>query len=129
MADIAVVGSLNAILRACDIVQERFHGALVVKLGRRGCLIRRADESLFLDAIPVTPVDTIAAGDVFNAASAVSIVEGEALDAACAFALSSAALSVKKRGAQSSAPTRTELSAFIAAPMSDCSAAEARTSP
>lgn len=117
----------NAILRACDIVQERFHGALIVKLGKRGCLVRRAHDSLFLDAIPVTPVDTIAAGDVFNAALAVSLVEGAAIESACAFAMSAAALSVTKRGAQNSAPTRTELSAFVSARLGDCRTAETRT--
>jgi ribokinase len=103
----------NALLRAREILHERFHGTLIVKLGRRGCLISRGGHTCFLDAIPVEPLDTTAAGDVFNAALAVALVEGQDTETACRFALHAAALSITRRGAQSSAPSRAELSALI----------------
>ena len=56
--------------------------------------------------IRVKAVDSTAAGDVFNGALAVALGEGRPLLDAVGFANAAAALSVTKRGAQPSAPTR-----------------------
>jgi sugar/nucleoside kinase (ribokinase family) len=40
---------------------------VVVKCGSRGALVQRGDERIFVDPIRVEPVDTIGAGDSFNA--------------------------------------------------------------
>jgi ribokinase len=60
----------------------------------------------------VDAVDTTAAGDVFNGALAVACSEGAPLLEACRFAVRAAALSVTRRGAQPSMPSRSELDAF-----------------
>jgi ribokinase len=57
----------------------------------------------------VKAVDCVAAGDVFNGALAVALVEGLAVDKAIAFAQKAAAISVTRRGAQSSVPMRKEI--------------------
>lgn len=64
-------------------------------------------------AIPVQAVDTTAAGDVYNAALAVALDENQPWPAAMRFASVAAGLSVTRPGAQSSAPTRAEVDAWL----------------
>jgi ribokinase len=58
-------------------------------------------------------VDATAAGDTFNAALGVALCEKMALEAALRFANAAAAISVTRLGAQSSAPSRDEVEAFL----------------
>jgi ribokinase len=60
-------------------------------------------------------VDAVAAGDVFNGALAVRLGEGANMREAVRFACAAAAISVTRRGAQPSAPTRDEIDAFLRA--------------
>ena len=83
---------------------------IILKLGERGCELRSGGKSTLIPAIRVNAVDTTAAGDVFNAALAVALSEGAELEAACRFAVKAAAVSVTRLGAQSSAPSRDEVS-------------------
>lgn len=86
--------------------------AVVLKLGARGSLIHQNGQATFIPAPKVTAIDTTAAGDVFNAALAVALSERLALPDACWFATRAAALSVTRKGAQLSAPTRAEVDDF-----------------
>jgi ribokinase len=61
----------------------------------------------------VKPVDTTAAGDIFNGALVVALGEGRALGDAVRFANAAAAISVTRMGAQPSAPTRKEIDQFL----------------
>ena len=85
---------------------------VIVKLGEQGVALITAEGSQVLPAPAVTAVDSTAAGDVFNAALAVALTDGAEISAACRFANRAAALSVTRRGAQASVPSRTELDAF-----------------
>ena len=58
--------------------------------------------------------DTTAAGDTFNAALAVALAEGKAMEQALPFANAAAAISVTRLGAQPSAPERKEIEALLA---------------
>jgi ribokinase len=62
-----------------------------------------------IPGIKVIPVDTTAAGDVFNGALAVAISEGRSLKEAVIFANKAASVSVTRMGAQASAPFRNEI--------------------
>ena len=53
--------------------------------------------------------DGIAAGDTFNGAFAVALVEGNSCAEAIAFAQKAASISVTRAGAQSSVPYRSEI--------------------
>lgn len=64
-------------------------------------------------AFSVPAVDTTGAGDVFNAAFAVALLEGRSPHEAVPFAQAAAALSVQRAGAQSSIPTRAEVEHFL----------------
>jgi ribokinase len=62
--------------------------------------------------VPVTAVVTTAAGDAFNGAFAVALSEGRDAIEAAEFAAAAAAISVTRRGAQPSMPTRGEIDAI-----------------
>jgi ribokinase len=85
---------------------------VIIKLGAKGCLLSVGETTTLIPAPRVNVVDTTGAGDVFNAAFAVSGSEGASLVDACRFAVRVAALSVTRLGAQTSVPTRSELSSF-----------------
>jgi ribokinase len=82
---------------------------VVITLGAEGAYIFNADGGRLIPSTKVSPVDTTAAGDVFNGALAVAIAENKSLDEAVEFANRAAAISVTRMGAQSSAPFREEI--------------------
>jgi ribokinase len=65
-------------------------------------------------AFSVPAIDTVAAGDCYNGALAVALRERMPLATAMRFAAASAALSVTRRGAQQSMPTRPEVERLLA---------------
>ncbi len=94
-------------------LQARKARTVIVKLGDQGCLLVEKD-SKHLQPPKVKAIDTVAAGDVFNAALAVGLSEGMELESACRFANAAASLSVTRLGAQAAAPTRAEVAEFSA---------------
>ena len=85
----------------------------ILKLGARGCLISTPRGTSRVPGFQVTPVDTTAAGDVFNAALATALAEGMPTAGAARFANAAAALSVTKPGAQASVPRRQQVDQFL----------------
>jgi ribokinase len=100
---------------AAKALMSQGAGAVVITLGARGAFLAEAETYEFIPAFSVKPVDTTAAGDVFNGALAVSIGEGSSLREAVGFANAAGALSVQKLGAQPSAPRRSEILDFLQA--------------
>lgn len=82
---------------------------VIVTLGSKGSLVRTAEGCTVVEACRVEPVDTTAAGDVFNGALCVALSEGKDLVEAARFASRASAISVTRMGAQSSVPYRAEL--------------------
>jgi ribokinase len=88
--------------------------AVILKLGDRGCFYRDSARSIAAQAFACEPVDSTAAGDVFNGALAVALAERLDTAAALRFANAAAAVSVTRAGAQASVPARSEVDAFLA---------------
>jgi len=111
VADSAREGTPEEIARA---LIERGSGGVVLKLGARGAYVANG-EGLRAAIRPfvVEAVDTTAAGDTFNAALGVALCERMPLGEALRFANAAAAISVTRLGAQSSAPSREEVEAFL----------------
>jgi ribokinase len=86
---------------------------VVAKLGASGALLLGDGAERRFEPFPVAAVDTTAAGDVWNGAFAAALAEGVAVDEAGRFASAAAAVSVTRRGAQPSMPTRPEVIAFM----------------
>lgn len=87
--------------------------AVVLKLGDSGSYYRSRQEELYYPAFAVDPVDSTAAGDVFNAGLAVALAEHMTIEESLRFANAAAAISVTRLGAQSSVPSRSEVDAFL----------------
>jgi ribokinase len=88
-------------------------GAVIITLGARGVFVADGELSRLVTGFKVHAVDTTAAGDTFNGALAVALAEGQPLLAAARFACAAAAISVTRLGAQTSAPTRSEIDTFL----------------
>jgi ribokinase len=99
--------------RAAARLKARGAAGVVVTLGERGVFASSPGFEGFVPAFKVDPVDTTAAGDVFNGALAVALAEKLPLAEALRFAQAAAAISVTRPGAQPSAPTRAEIEALL----------------
>ena len=82
---------------------------VIITMGAAGAFLMTEKISKMIPVVPVRPVDTTAAGDVFNGALAVAISEGKDLEEALEFANKAASISVTRMGAQASAPHRNEI--------------------
>ncbi len=82
---------------------------VIITLGANGAYVATGDSRERIPAFRVEPVDTTAAGDVFNGTLAVALSEGQTLLDAVRFASAAAAFSVTKNGAQPSAPRRRDI--------------------
>lgn len=88
---------------------------VVLKRGAEGSYVSVANgESAWVPAFSVKAVDTVGAGDCFNGAFAVALLEGRDPSTAARFASAAAAISVTRPGAQASMPSRVEVDAFLA---------------
>jgi ribokinase len=92
--------------------------------GLRGVVLKRGAEGAYVaiaggkagwvKAFKVEAVNTVGAGDCFNGAFAVGLLEGKDPWEAARFASAAAAISVTRPGAQESMPTRSQVDAFLA---------------
>jgi sugar/nucleoside kinase (ribokinase family) len=88
---------------------------IAVKRGPRGCLLHSKNESLAFDGLPVTPVDTIGAGDSFNAGFLSTWVTGGSLMDAAKNGNIAGALSVLRPGGTEAFRDREFCSEFLRA--------------
>lgn len=89
---------------------------IILKMGARGALIAGADGlRKRVPAIPVSVVDSTAAGDAFNGAVAVALLRGLALEQAVQFGIAASALSVTRAGAQPAMPHAQEVADLLQA--------------
>lgn len=82
---------------------------VIITRGEYGCCVLDGDRVEYLAAQKVEAVDAVAAGDVFNGVLATAIAEGRTLIDAARWANTAAAISVTRRGARPSIPTRDEI--------------------
>jgi sugar/nucleoside kinase (ribokinase family) len=71
---------------------------VAVKCGKRGALVQAAGQRWLVPAAPVTPLDTIGAGDSFDAGFLAAYLRGESPDACATFGNRTAALSTLRPG-------------------------------
>jgi ribokinase len=103
------VNNDRGVMKAAAALRAKGVGAVVITLGARGAYYDTGAEWAFVPGFKVKPVDTTAAGDVFNGALAVALAEGKSMEAAVRFANAAAAISVTRLGAQPSAPKRADI--------------------
>ncbi|HEV2135578.1 MAG TPA: ribokinase [Terracidiphilus sp.] len=89
--------------------------AVALKRGAEGAFIATADDkSAWVAPFAVEAIDTVAAGDCFNGAFAVALLEECNPFDAARFANAAAALCVTRKGAQASMPSRAEVEDLLA---------------
>ena len=86
---------------------------MLITLGAKGVYVSENNQGQIIGGFRVTTKDTTAAGDTFNGALVVSLLEGKSLTDAIRFAHAAAAISVTRAGAQPSIPNRAETLDFL----------------
>jgi len=98
---------------AAELIARGLAG-VVLKRGAEGAYVAtKQGLTAWIKPFSVKVIDTVGAGDCFNGAFAVALLEGLDPIAAARFASAAAAISVTRRGAQASMPTRAEVDAFL----------------
>lgn len=86
---------------------------VIITLGRRGVFLATARTMRLIPAYGVRAIDSIGAGDVFSGSLAAFLAEGISIDEAVRMSIAAASISVTRRGAQTSAPSRAEIENFL----------------
>ncbi|MBN6081149.1 ribokinase [Aggregatibacter actinomycetemcomitans] len=87
---------------------------VLITLGAKGVYISENRQGQIIGGFRVKAKDTTAAGDTFNGALVVALLEGKTLTDAIRFAHAAAAIGVTREGAQPSIPNRAETLDFLA---------------
>jgi len=106
------VTDINSAKEAAIYLHKKGVESVIITLGAKGALV--FDKNLFthVPSIIVDAIDSTAAGDIFNGALVVALIEEKSITEATAFACKAAALSVTRLGAQASIPYREEVNVF-----------------
>lgn len=107
------VTDIGSARRAAEAIHAMGVRNVIITLGGEGSLVYDGVHFEHVEAVRVEAVDTTAAGDTFNGVLACCMAEGRTLAEAARMAGVAAAISVTRMGAQSAAPTRAEVEAFI----------------
>lgn len=100
------------LLDAAAVLVNKGTKAVIVTLGDKGCCYSDGREIEFYSAFKVNALDTTAAGDSFIGGFAAGYAEVQDVSQAVSQAIKAAAITVTRRGAQSSLPTRDEVTDF-----------------
>jgi len=98
------INDISSTEKAAISLQRKGVKNVIITLGAEGAYVKSENYSGLVPGIKVKPVDTTAAGDVFNGALAVALSDGKNIKDAVVFANKAAAISVTRMGAQASAP-------------------------
>ena len=106
--------SLSA-AKAAAALLRRGVGTAVIKLGAQGAYFANNEVHGMVSPFDVAAVDSVAAGDAFNGALAVSLAEGKDLEKSVTIACAAGALAVTQTGAQDSMPERSMVEELVRA--------------
>ncbi|VEB27253.1 ribokinase [Actinobacillus lignieresii] len=95
--------------QAANVFHQKGIQTVLITLGAKGAFLSENGNGEIIAGFKVTPVDTTAAGDTFNGALAIALLEGKSMRDSVMFAHKASSISVTRMGAQSSIPTRAEL--------------------
>lgn len=101
--------------KAADLLLARGVKAVLVKMGSRGVFWHDGTQSGHSAPFRIEPVDTVAAGDCFNAGLAFALAQGKPFPEAVRIASACGALATTHHGAADAAPEWEAVAALIAA--------------
>lgn len=99
--------------KAAKILREKGVGTVIIKLGAQGAYYDSPDGSGLVSAFKVNAIDTVAAGDAFNAGLAVAITEGKSILEAVRWGAAAGAIATTRKGALPAMPYRQELDQLL----------------
>jgi ribokinase len=99
--------------RAAKVLREKGVGTAVIKMGALGVFFDGPNGSGFVPAFKVNAIDTVAAGDAFNAGLAVALAEGKPMPEAVRWGAAAGAIATTRKGALPAMPYRKELLTLI----------------
>ena len=85
----------------------------MVTIGSKGAMLINENGTKVYPGFKADPVDTTAAGDTFNAGFIVGLSEGMEVEEAIRFANAAASITVTRKGAQPSIPSREEVNVIL----------------
>ena len=112
LAQLAGAAVPETVEDAADLARRLPARAVVVTLGADGALVVEGGQASHVPAVPVTAVDTTAAGDAFCGGLADALAGGASLQEAARRAVRVAAAACLRPGAQASLPTPADLRAL-----------------
>ncbi|MEX4650140.1 ribokinase [Haemophilus influenzae] len=112
LTGVAVADEQSAV-KAASVFHDKGIETVMITLGAKGVFVSRKGKSRIIKGFCVQAIDTTAAGDTFNGGFVTALLEEKAFDEAIRFGQAAAAISVTKKGAQSSIPTRQETLEFL----------------
>ena len=101
--------NIDSIRASVDLLSLAKHQAIVVTLGAEGVYVRDQNKDEYIEGHNVNSVDTTGSGDCFVGAMASYLIEDKNLFDASVFANKAASISVTRKGASSSMPTKDEV--------------------
>ena len=114
----AAMKNETAMERAAETLIRRGVQNVAFKLGGRGVYVATPHVRGLVPGFAVEVVDTTAAGDCFNGAFAVALLQGTEVREAARFAAAAAGLSTTRAGALPSMPGRNEVQSLLNKPAS-----------
>lgn len=95
--------------KAATLLRKKGVGCAIIKLGAQGAYYDCEEGNGFVPAFKVNSIDTVAAGDAFNAGFAVAIAEGKEISEAVRWGAAAGAIATTRKGALPAMPYREEL--------------------
>ncbi|MBF0784027.1 ribokinase [Muribacter muris] len=108
LTGVKIVDELTA-CQAAHVFHQKGIATVIITLGAKGVYLSEKGQGQHIAGFKVNAIDTTAAGDTFNGGLVTALLEGKSMIEAVKFAQKAAALSVTRRGAQSSIPYRREV--------------------
>lgn len=99
--------------KAAALLNKKGVEVVIITMGAKGAYLFADGIMELIPSPKVVAIDTVAAGDTFNGALAVALVECRNLCDAVSFANNAASIAVTREGAQSSIPFRNEIDESI----------------
>jgi ribokinase len=95
--------------RSAKLLKEKGVQTAIIKMGAQGAYYDSPNNRGFVNAFKVNAIDTVAAGDAFNAGLAVAISEGKSVLEAVRWGAAAGAIATTRKGALPSMPHRDEI--------------------
>jgi len=101
--EIMVLTNEKSFKAACNLLSD-YVDILVVKLGDRGCFVKKGNKEFIVNPFSVNVIDTTGAGDAFNAGFLYGILKNRSIKDCARIGNKVASLSITKSGARDGLP-------------------------